>query len=78
MYLFILKADRSVVVEETVGQQADYIAACVPKGQLFIKADIAWCDGWRCLHRSGAITGNTWKAAPKVPEEVKLAEMIVN
>jgi hypothetical protein len=78
MQIFVLKADRSVVVEEIAGVKADYAAACIPKGQLFIRTSVQWCDGWRCLHRSGGLTDNAWKAASKVPEEVKLAEMIVN
>ena len=78
MRIFVLKFDRSVEVTEIAGIQADYAAACIPKGQLFIRTSVQWCDGWRCLHRSGGLTCNAWEAAHNVPAEVKLAEMIVN
>lgn len=74
MQVFVLNMDRSVTVEYIPGDSADYVAACVPKGQVFYKDS----SFWRCLHRSGHCRDNKLWAASKVPDEIKLAYMLVN
>jgi hypothetical protein len=74
MRLFILMADHSVEVEDIASEQTAYISATCPKGQIFIRGLFSWSKGWHCLHRGDL----QWRIANKVPEEVLLAEMIVN
>lgn len=74
MQVFVLNVDRSVTVEYIPGGAADYVAACIPKGQVFYRDTFSW----KCLHRSGHRRDNRLWTATKVPDEVRLAEMLVN
>jgi hypothetical protein len=76
MLIFVLRFDKSVVVEELATIDPTYISYTLPAGQLFAQGINSWdMGGWHCIHRG---IPSAWRIATKVPAEVKMAALIVN
>jgi hypothetical protein len=78
MHIFILGKDRSVEAQDSFSEHPRYIHINYPNGQIFCLQAINASTYWRCLHRDHRGNGPAWVYTEKVPEEVLLAEMIVN
>lgn len=81
MRIFILKIDRSVEVLEVFSDEPHYVNINYKKGQIFRLSFISAVNSneyWDCLHRGSNAASSRWTFASKVPDEIKMAALIVD